>query len=150
MASPLTEGHPPLLNDPHGRRPSPQRSALMARIRGKDTSPEIAVRRATHRLGYRFRLHRRDLPGTPDLVFPARRLVLFVHGCFWHRHPGCKRCTMPKTRAAFWCEKFEANKARDVRNANELRSLGWRVEVVWECETIKAKNLYTKLRNLIR
>ena len=113
----------------------PARSALMARVRGKDTTPELAVRRAAHKLGYRFRLHRRDLPGTPDMVLPRLRLAVFIHGCFWHRHQGCKRCTSPKTRVEFWDAKFAANQQRDRRNEHLLRELGWRVEVVWECET---------------
>ncbi len=100
---------------------SPQRrSANMARIRGRDTTPELAVRRLTHSLGYRFRLHRRDLPGTPDLVFPARRKVVFVHGCFWHRHPGCRFAYEPRSNVEFWRAKFAANIARDARTRGEL------------------------------
>jgi DNA mismatch endonuclease, patch repair protein len=114
---------------------SPQRSALMARVRGKDTAPELAVRKAAHALGCRFRLHRRSLPGTPDLVFPGRRKVVFVHGCFWHRHENCRRCTTPKSRAEFWLEKFSTNKARDARNMRALVALGWEVLTIWECET---------------
>ena len=111
------------------------RSALMRRVRSKDTTPELVVRRAAHSLGYRFRLHRRDLPGTPDLTFPRLRKTIFVHGCFWHRHPGCSRTTTPATRADYWREKFEQNVARDRRNVAMLRALGWDVLVVWECET---------------
>lgn len=107
----------------------------MARIRGRDTRPELVVRRALHRLGHRFRLHRRDLPGAPDLVFPARRLAVFVHGCFWHRHPGCRLTTTPATRADFWAAKFAANQARDARASDALRARGWDVHVIWECET---------------
>jgi DNA mismatch endonuclease (patch repair protein) len=115
-----------------------QRSRLMARIGPKDTAPEMAVRRAAHALGYRFRLHRRDLPGTPDLVFPSRRAVVLVHGCFWHRHgaAGCRAGrASPGTRPEFWAAKFEANVRRDRRTAARLRALGWRVLVVWECHT---------------
>ncbi len=111
------------------------RSALMRRVGGKNTTPERAVRRAAHSLGYRFRVHRRDLPGTPDLTFPRLRKVIFVHGCFWHRHEGCVRTTTPKTRAGYWCEKFEHNIERDRRNIATLSALGWDVLVVWECET---------------
>lgn len=115
--------------------PSPARSANMASVGARDTKPEIAVRRLLHRLGYRYRLHRRDLPGSPDICFPSRRKAVFVHGCFWHRHEGCVRTTTPKTRAWFWLDKFEKNVIRDRTNMAELRSLGWDAMVVWECET---------------
>ena len=126
------------------------RSALMGRVRGKDTVPEHAVRRAVHSLGYRFRLHRRDLPGTPDLTFPRLRKVVFVHGCFWHRHAGCSRTTTPRTRAAYWREKFEQNVERDRRNAAALRALDWEVLVVWECETFDRSGLIAKLSRFLR
>ncbi len=113
----------------------PDRSALMSRVKAKDTKPELRVRRLAHGLGYRYRLHRRDLPGSPDLVFSGRRKVLFVHGCFWHRHQGCRKTTMPKTRAKFWQRKFDDNVRRDERVIAALRDLGWDVLVVWECET---------------
>ena len=112
-----------------------KRSEIMSRIRGRDTAPEMIVRGIAHALGFRFRLHRRDLPGSPDLVFPKHRAVIMVHGCFWHRHPGCKYATSPKTRVRFWEEKFEGNVVRDRRNDYALRELGWRVMVIWECET---------------
>jgi DNA mismatch endonuclease (patch repair protein) len=111
------------------------RSEMMARIGPRDTVPELAVRRAAHRLGFRFRLHRKDLPGTPDLVFPRHCLAVFVHGCFWHRHEGCPNCTNPKTRPEFWASKFVGNVARDRRSILALECLGWRTLVVWECET---------------
>ena len=114
---------------------SERRSENMARIRGRDTAPEIAVRRIAHNLGLRFRLHRKDIPGCPDLVFPRHRLVVFVHGCFWHRHGGCRYAYTPKSRVAFWTEKFAQNVARDRCNEEALRNLGWRVLVIWECET---------------
>lgn len=114
---------------------SPGRRALMGRVRAKNSRPEMAVRRAAHALGCRFRLHRRDLPGTPDLVFPRLKKAIFVHGCFWHRHPGCPRTTSPKTRATYWREKFQTNVARDAARLAELRELAWDVLVVWECET---------------
>lgn len=111
-----------------------QRSALMAKIRGKDTKPELAVRSLLHRMGYRFRLHRRDLPGSPDIVLPKHRTVIFVHGCFWHRHAGCRNATVPTTRARFWRLKFEGNVARDRRVKAKLRRCGWRVVTIWECD----------------
>ena len=103
----------------------------MSRIRGRDTAPEMIA----HRLGFRFCHHRRDLPGCPDLVFPKHRAVIMVHGCFWHRHPGCKYASSPKTRVRFWEEKFEGNVVRDRHNDEALHELGWRVMVIWECET---------------
>lgn len=106
----------------------------MARVQGKNTKPELAVRKIAHSLGYRFRLHRKDLPGSPDIVFPASRAIIFVHGCFWHRHAGCRKATTPKTRAEFWGQKFRTNTLRDSRNIASLADLGWRVMVVWECE----------------
>ena len=111
------------------------RSEIMSRIRGRDTEPEMIVRRIAHGLGFRFRLHRRDLPGSPDLVFPRYRAAIMVHGCFWHRHPGCKYASSPKTRVRFWEDKFEGNVVRDRRNEDSLHELGWRVMVIWECET---------------
>ncbi|MGZ8286876.1 MAG: very short patch repair endonuclease [Allosphingosinicella sp.] len=108
----------------------------MARVRQRDTAPELTVRRLAHQLGYRFRLHRRSLPGSPDLVFPRLRKIIFVHGCFWHRHPGCRRATLPKTRPAFWENKFRENVSRDARNEALLRAAGWDVTTVWECETL--------------
>ncbi|MBK3735767.1 DNA mismatch endonuclease Vsr [Azospirillum brasilense] len=126
-------------------RPSPERSSLMARIGPRDSKPEMIVRRMVHALGYRFRLHRRDLPGTPDLIFPRLRKVIFVHGCFWHRHEGCRLTTTPKTRAEFWQEKFSRNVERDARKEDELRSLGWDVLTIWECETRKPDILRNRL-----
>ena len=107
----------------------------MAGIRTRDTAPELAVRRIAHRMGLRYRLHRKDLPGRPDLVFPRHRLVVFVHGCFWHRHEGCRYASNPKSRIVFWTEKFAANVARDARQQAALKVLGWRVLVIWACET---------------
>lgn len=112
-----------------------KRSAMMARIGSKDTQPELRVRRMAHALGYRFRLHRRDLPGTPDLVFPKFRIALFVHGCYWHRHEGCPKAYTPKSRVDFWQEKFAANVERDARTTEKLRAMGWTPVVIWECET---------------
>ncbi len=112
-----------------------QRSRNMSAIRGKDTKPEIVVRRVAHRLGYRFRLHRQDLSGRPDLVFPRLRKVVFVHGCFWHMHSCRKGCVTPKTNADFWQAKRAGNVARDRRTVRRLRADGWKVLVLWECQT---------------
>ncbi len=125
-----------------------QRSWLMSRVRSEDTYPEMIVRKSAHVLGLRYRLHRCDLPGKPDLVFPKFRTVIFVHGCFWHRHPGCKKATMPKSRVEFWREKFEKNVARDQRVVGDLEELGWKVETVWECETKDTKLLARRLEHL--
>lgn len=107
----------------------------MRSVRREDTRPEMIVRRIVHKIGARYRLHRKDLAGSPDLVFPGRRLCIFVHGCFWHRHPGCRFASTPKSNVLFWGEKFRANVERDARKESQLRALGWRVIVVWECET---------------
>jgi len=111
------------------------RSRMMAGIKGRDTKPERVVRSWLHQAGFRFRLHRRDLPGSPDIVLPRWNAVIFVHGCFWHRHPGCAKASTPRTRARFWHDKFAGNIERDRRNILALRRLGWRVKVVWECST---------------
>lgn len=116
------------------------RSALMARIGGKNTAPEILVRRLAHGLGYRFRLHRRDLPGSPDLVFPRLRKIVLVHGCYWHGH-GCKIGRLPKSNVGFWADKIAKNRARDARNLADLRQLGWQTLVVWQCETRRREAL---------
>lgn len=129
-----------------GRR----RSEMMAGIKGRDTTPERAVRRVAHRMGLRFRLHRKDLPGRPDLVFPRHRLAVFVHGCFWHRHEGCRYAYTPKSRVAFWTRKFAKNVARDRRNEDALRGLGWRVLIVWECEARDAEAVGMRLARCVR
>lgn len=123
-----------------------RRSANMARVRSKDTGPELKVRRVAHRMGLRFRLHRRDLPGTPDLVFPKHRLAVFVHGCFWHRHKGCSRTSMPATRVEFWQEKFDATVARDKDALAGLDMLGWKTLVLWECELASAEEIAKALQ----
>nr|VFK06740.1 MAG: T/G mismatch-specific endonuclease [Candidatus Kentron sp. LPFa]VFK23400.1 MAG: T/G mismatch-specific endonuclease [Candidatus Kentron sp. LPFa] len=125
--------------------PTPERSRLMSRVKGADTKPEWIVRRLLHKMGYRYRLHRKDLPGTPDIVFIGRRKAIFVHGCFWHRHEGCRMTTTPKTRSAFWKKKFEANKERDRRKFRELDAMGWGYLVVWECETRNKEDLKHRL-----
>lgn len=106
----------------------------MSRIRGKDTKPELMLRSLLHRAGFRFRLHVPDLPGKPDIVLPKYRTVIFVHGCFWHRHDGCANATMPKTRPEFWQEKFRRTVERDHEKQTQLEDAGWRVLTVWECE----------------
>lgn len=109
------------------------RSRMMSGIRGRDTKPEMQLRKSLHALGFRYRLQSRKLPGRPDLVLPKYRAVVFVHGCFWHRHPGCRYTTTPSTNAAFWGPKFADTMVRDERNHALLRTAGWRVAVVWEC-----------------
>ncbi|WP_175234806.1 very short patch repair endonuclease [Achromobacter mucicolens] len=111
-----------------------RRSRMMAGIRGKDTKPEIVVRKLIHSMGFRFRLHRKDLPGSPDLVFSRKRKVIFVHGCFWHRHTGCRLAYTPKSNVEFWRSKFDANMQRDSATLRSLANLGWKALVVWECE----------------
>lgn len=122
---------------------------LMSRVGPKNTAPEMRVRRAAHAVGLRFRLHRKDLPGTPDLVFPKHRVALFVHGCFWHRHPGCRKASVPGTRREYWAEKFETNVARDARNRAALEAAGWHVAVIWECETRDAEVLKQIVRGRV-
>jgi DNA mismatch endonuclease (patch repair protein) len=114
---------------------NPARSAQMALVRGRDTKPEMRVRKALHAAGLRYRLHDRRLPGVPDLVFPSRHVALFVHGCFWHRHPGCAAARLPKSRLEFWEPKLSGNAERDKRNSAALEAAGWKVMVIWECET---------------
>lgn len=116
----------------------------MSRVSSKNTKPEMLVRRALHRLGFRYRLHRRDLPGRPDIVLSKYKTVIFVHGCFWHRHLECSRTTTPKTREAFWRSKFEANISRDRKAVEALEQAGWKVLVLWECE-IAAGSAITEL-----
>ncbi|WP_299894311.1 DNA mismatch endonuclease Vsr [uncultured Ruegeria sp.] len=109
------------------------RSRMMSRIRGRNTRPEMALRKALHRKGLRFRLNAKELPGSPDIVLPRWKTVLFVHGCYWHRHHGCRKTTTPASNVEFWAEKFRLNVERDARNIRDLREAGWRVGVVWEC-----------------
>ncbi len=123
-----------------------QRSRTMSRVRAQHTKPELAVRRLLFAEGYRYRLHRKDLPGSPDIVFPSRKKVVFVHGCFWHRHQSCRLATTPKSRAEFWSRKFSANIERDNRNHAELIRLGWEVRIVWQCELNDAATLRQQLR----
>lgn len=124
---------------------SKTRSRMMAGIRGKNTKPEVKVRQALHAAGYRYRLHRADLPGKPDIVLPSRRAVVFVHGCFWHRHKGCPAATTPTTRPEFWQAKLSGNVERDERNIGLLREQGWAVHIVWECQTKGAGSFWRSL-----
>lgn len=121
----------------------------MSRVRDRDTKPEMTVRRLLYGLGFRYRLHRRDLPGTPDIAFIGRKKAVFVHGCFWHRHNGCKKASMPKTRVKFWKAKFDKNTKRDKRKLSAIRKLGWEILVVWECETKNLGQLQIKLTGFL-
>jgi DNA mismatch endonuclease (patch repair protein) len=125
-----------------------QRSAHMSRIRGKNTKPELVVRRMLHSMGFRFTLHNKKLPGTPDIVLPKHRRAILVHGCFFHSHVGCRLAYLPKTRRAFWRAKFMRNVARDTVVRKALKTIGWRVTVVWECETRKPKALSRRLSRI--
>ncbi len=120
------------------------RSANMRAIRSKDMQPELQVRSIVHRLGYRFRLHRKDLPGKPDLVFPSQRKVIFVHGCFWHSH-GCKISHVPKSNVSYWGPKLERNRLRDNGNIEALKKAGWQTLIVWECETADVDSVQERL-----
>lgn len=126
-----------------------RRSALMTRVRGKDTTPERLVRSALHRMGYRFRLHRKDLPGTPDLVLPGRKLAIFVHGCFWHGHPRCNKGRPPKSKLEYWGPKLKRNSKRDRKNLSSLRGLGWKVGIIWQCETRDTERMEERLRDIL-
>jgi DNA mismatch endonuclease (patch repair protein) len=118
-----------------------KRSLIMAAVHSMDTAPEMVVRRIVHRLGYRYRLHVRQLPGCPDLVFPSRHKAIFVHGCFWHRHARCRYASFPKTRKKFWRTKFDSNIARDRRARRELKRMEWDVLTIWQCELKKTGKL---------
>lgn len=124
------------------------RSRMMSGIRGKNTKPEIAVRRALFAAGFRFRLHRRDLPGAPDVVLPGRRVAVFIHGCFWHQHMACRYAKLPSTSPEFWKAKLEGNSVRDRRDADALLATGWRVLTVWECAT-RDRNILPVLSELL-
>lgn len=126
-----------------------KRSAVMRRVKGRDTTPELVVRRALTRLGARYRLHRTSLPGSPDIVMPGRRLALFVHGCFWHGHDCARGARVPKANRDYWLGKVGRNRARDARTQAELAALGWRVETIWECELKDAGALEARLRELL-
>lgn len=125
-----------------------ERSRIMAKVKGRNTKPEILVRRLLHRLGYRFRLHRKDIPGKPDIVLPRHRKIILVHGCFWHGHD-CKRGTRPEANADFWNAKIKKNMERDARNTEELRRLGWDVLILWSCEIKDSDKLAERLQCFI-
>lgn len=125
------------------------RSWNMSRIRGKDTKPELVVRRLLHAEGFRYRLHAADLPGRPDIVFRSRKKVIFVHGCFWHQHAGCRNAVMPKTRTEFWSEKLGKNVSRDQSVLNQLREKGWKALIIWECQTSQPEIVREMLKEFL-
>ena len=126
-----------------------ERSARMSLIRSRDTKPEMIVRRLVHGMGYRYRLHRKNLPGRPDLTFASKRAVIFVHGCFWHLHRGCRNNRPPKSRLAYWRPKLERNAERDRQARLQLRRMGWRCLIVWECELVNAAKLAQRLQRFL-
>lgn len=125
-----------------------ERSKLMGKIKREDTKPELIVRKAFHKFGLRFRLHRKDLPGTPDLVFPKYKFCVFVNGCFWHRHLDCKHAYTPKSNIYFWLTKFRRNIERDNKNISALRTLGWDVVIIWECETMEKEKINKRINHI--
>jgi len=127
-----------------------KRSWNMRLIRSKDTKPEVIVRSTLHKLGYRFRLHKKDLPGKPDIVLKKYNTIIFVHGCFWHQHKGCKRATIPKTNREYWLPKLEKNKKKDQKYRFLLKKMGWNVITIWECETKDKKKLQKKIKSIFR
>ena len=126
------------------------RSEMMAAVRSKDTKPELLVRRLVHGMGYRYRLHRPDLPGKPDLVFSGKRKIIFVHGCFWHQHNHCIFSHVPKSNASYWAPKLARNQARDIEHLRHLRALGWKCLVLWECELKDSERLLRRLTKFLR
>jgi DNA mismatch endonuclease, patch repair protein len=126
-----------------------KRSWIMGRVRGRDTKPEMLVRSLVHRMGFRFRVHRRDLPGNPDIVLPRHRKVIFIHGCFWHGHPGCLRSKRPTTNQTFWDRKLDGNLERDKRFQEQLLRMGWKVLVIWQCETKVPDSLAMRLERFL-
>ena len=127
-----------------------QRSRIMSKVRGKDTGPELIVRSLSHKLGFRYSLNKKGLPGSPDLVFTSRRKVIFVHGCFWHQHPRCARSNPPSSRTGYWLPKLEANRQRDRRNVRSLRKLGWKVLTIWECQLKNRERVCSLLRTFLK
>lgn len=124
-------------------------SRRMKSVKRRDTAPEMIVRRALFHAGYRYRIHRSDLPGEPDIVFPSRRKIIFVHGCFWHGHAGCGRASLPRTRVDYWSDRVRQNQVRDARVTSSLESLGWTVYVVWECQTKRPIALMERLTEFL-
>jgi len=125
------------------------RSKMMSGIRSKNTKPEIQVRSMLHKMGYRFRIHKKDLPGKPDIVLPKYKTIIFVHGCFWHRHQNCRFAYMPKSRINFWMTKFENNVRRDIKIREELENMNWKVIIIWECQTNVPNKLIAIIRNTL-
>tara|TARA_Y100001933_G_scaffold36717_1_gene31806 strand:+ start:166 stop:588 length:423 start_codon:yes stop_codon:yes gene_type:complete len=128
---------------------SEQRSRNMSAIKSKNTKPEITVRKLLHSMGYRFRIHSKHLPGSPDIVLPKYKTVIFVHGCFWHRHENCKYTSTPKTRKEFWENKFNSNKKRDKKIQKEIIDLGWKFIIIWECQASDIKSLEEKIKDYL-
>ena len=126
-----------------------RRSENMRRVKGRNTKPELIVRRIVHGMGFRYRLHGKHLPGKPDLLFTSRRAVIFVHGCYWHQHPGCSRATIPQSNVAFWTDKLARNRKRDADQVRALKTAGWRPLVIWECETKDARRLGQRVRRFL-
>lgn len=127
-----------------------RRSEVMRSIRSKDTLPERIVRSMTHRMGYRYRLQAKYLPGRPDMVFPSRKKVIFVHGCFWHLHEGCRKATFPKSRKRYWIPKLLLNRERDLRVLRELKNLGWKALIIWQCELSNRSKVSSKIKRFLR
>lgn len=125
------------------------RSRIMAAVKSKDTKPEIVVRKLLYSMGYRYRLHKKELPGSPDIFLKKHKSVIYVHGCFWHQHKDCKRAAMPKSNVSFWTEKMKRNVSRDKENIRALKEQGYKVKVIWECETINIQRLDSKLRRFL-
>ena len=128
---------------------SERRSRNMSAIKSKNTKPEIAVRKLLHSMGYRFRLHSKGLPGSPDIVLPKYKTVIFVHGCFWHRHENCKYASTPKTRQEFWKNKFKANVKRDLEIQEKIKNIGWKYVVIWECEARNIESIEEKIKRFL-
>ena len=128
---------------------SERRSRNMSAIKSKNTKPEIKVRKVLHSMGYRFRLHRKDLPGSPDIVLPKYKTVIFVHGCFWHRHENCKYASNPKTRKEFWENKFKTNVKRDKEIQEKIKNIGWKSVVIWECEVRNIESIEEKIKRFL-
>jgi len=129
--------------------PPEKRSQIMSRIRGYDTKPELTVRSIVHRMGFRFRLHGEDLPGNPDIILPKHKKLIFIHGCFWHGHKGCKRSKRPSSNVLFWQNKLDKNAERDKQKQKELTKLGWKYLVIWQCEITKPKLLRNKIKRFL-
>jgi len=126
-----------------------RRSEIMSRIRGKNTTPELIVRKLVYSMGYRYRLHYAKLPGKPDLVFPGRKKVIFVHGCFWHGHEGCPKGKLPKTKLDYWGPKLEENKQRDISKQDKLKELGWQILIIWQCELKNPEKLKSNIHDFL-